>query len=154
MLDIKLTRHQLLAALRHPVKVAWQTIEVDRLLRFGTVGVSGTIVHLGVLWLLTDVCRLYYLYSAAVAITCAIANNFLWNEVWTFADRTRTRRALAYRVKRFLRFNVVCASGALLHLGVLWLLTDVFSIYYLMSAVVGSGTTAVWNYSLNTNITW
>ena len=154
MLEIKPARHQLLAAFHHLVKRAWKTVEVGRLLRFCTVGLSGAVVHLGVLWLLTEVCRLYYLHSAVVATTCAIANTFLWHEVWTFADRIRTRRTLAQRLKRFLRFNVIGASGALLYLGVLWLLTDVLGIYYLMSAVVGVGTTAVWNYSLNATITW
>jgi len=106
------------------------------------------------LWFLTEVCRLYYLHSAVVAVTFAIANNFLWHEAWTFADRTHTRRTLAQRLKRFLRFNVICASGALLLLGMFWLLTDILGLYYLMSAVLGAGTTAVWNYSLNTHITW
>ena len=154
LIEVKLSRYRSLAALPHWVNLAWKTVEGERFLRFCTVGASGTIVHLAVLWLLTDIYGLYYLYSAVVAIACAMANNFLWNEMWTFADRVRTHRTLSQRGKRFLRFNVICTGGALLNLGVLWLFTDVLGIHYLISAVIGSGATAVWNYSLNTNITW
>lgn len=65
-----------------------------RFVKFGTVGFSGTLVNLGVLYLGQE-----YLFSAvepvatrldlslALAIFCATINNFTWNRLWTWADR-------------------------------------------------------------------
>ena len=150
----KLDFRQHIAFLSHLQKLAWETGEIGRLLRFCTVGLSGVLVNLGMLWMLTERFRMYYLYSAAIAVECAIVNNFLWNEVWTFVDKTRTRRTLQHRLKRFLKFHALCAGGGLLNLGVLWMLTDNLGIDYLLSAVVGLSVAIVWNYRLNATLTW
>jgi dolichol-phosphate mannosyltransferase len=150
----KLDSRQYIAFLSHLRRLAWETGETGRLLRFCAVGLSGVMVNLGVLWLLTEIYRTYYLYSATIAVECAMVNNFLWNDLWTFADKIRSRRALRHRLKRFLKFNTICAGGALLNLGVLWGLTGGLGINYLVSAIGGIGAAVVWNYSLNANITW
>ncbi len=65
-----------------------------RFVKFGSVGFSGTLVNLGVLYLGQE-----YLFRAiepegmrldlslALAIFCATVNNFTWNRIWTWADR-------------------------------------------------------------------
>lgn len=65
-----------------------------RFVKFGSVGFSGTLVNLGVLYIGQE-----YLFRAvgpesmrldlslALAIFCATVNNFTWNRVWTWADR-------------------------------------------------------------------
>lgn len=47
MLETKSACHQLLVALHNRVNLAWKTVELGRLLRFCTVGLSGAVVHLG-----------------------------------------------------------------------------------------------------------
>jgi dolichol-phosphate mannosyltransferase len=150
----KLNFRQHLAYLSHLFRLARETGEFGRLLRWCAVGLSGVFVNLAVLWVLTDIYRTPYLYAATVAVACAMANNFLWHEGWTFADKIHTQRTLRHRLKRFLQFNALCAGGGLLNLGVLWLLTDGLGLNYLVSAIVGIGAAVVANYNLHVNSTW
>ena len=140
--------------LLHLARLAWETGELRRLVKFCLVGFSGVFVNLGVLWILTEIYGAYYLHSAVVAVECAIANNFIWNEFWTFADKTQGRRTILHRLRRFFKFNLICSGGALLYVGVMGLLTHLFGIYYLMSAIMAIGAVSGWNYILNANITW
>ena len=66
----------------------------NRFIKFGSVGLSGTVVNLVVLYLGQE-----YIFSSiastdgrlnlslALAIFCATVNNFAWNRLWTWADR-------------------------------------------------------------------
>src|SRR5512146_373487 len=65
-----------------------------RFLKFGTVGASGTVVNLGVLYLgqehifnAVQPIQLKLNLSLALAIFLATLNNFFWNRLWTWADR-------------------------------------------------------------------
>lgn len=65
-----------------------------RFVRFGTVGASGTVVNLGVLYLAQEFFfngispeRLRLNASLALAVFCATVNNFTWNRLWTWRDR-------------------------------------------------------------------
>lgn len=51
--------------------------------------------------------------------------------------------------KRFLKFCIVGLSGVGVNLGLLWILTDYFGIYYLVSAVFSVETSILTNFSLN-----
>jgi putative flippase GtrA len=65
-----------------------------RFLKFGTVGASGTVINLGVLYLAQEYIfiaiqpqELRLNLSLALAIFLATLNNFFWNRLWTWADR-------------------------------------------------------------------
>ncbi len=53
-------------------------------IKFGIVGVSGTIVDFGIYTILTRVFGMYYLYATAISVFLAIVNNFILNKYWTF----------------------------------------------------------------------
>lgn len=71
-----------------------QRLVNNRFIKFGSVGLSGTVVNLIVLYLGQE-----YIFrgipsagwrlnvSLACAIVCATINNFAWNRLWTWADR-------------------------------------------------------------------
>ena len=84
-----------------------------RWLKFSAVGWLGVGVQLTTLALLAGRLEMHYLVATALAVQCAILNNFFWHERWTWGDR----RLLGApgRWQRFLRFNA--SSGALSILG-------------------------------------
>jgi dolichol-phosphate mannosyltransferase len=41
----------------------------------------------------------------------AIINNFLWNDAWTFRDLIGDQRGLRHKLRRLLKFNLVCGIG-------------------------------------------
>ena len=86
-----------------------------RLLRYGLVGLSGVVVNLGALWLLS---RLALADAPNAASLGAIEISILWNfwlhDRWTFQDRHATTTPL---LERLLRFHEVAATSACLQFG-------------------------------------
>jgi dolichol-phosphate mannosyltransferase len=150
----KLDFRQYFDFLSHLLRLGRETGGLGRIVRFCLVGCSGVLLNLGLLWILTEFFGLYYLYSAIIAVLCAMTSNFTWNEVWTFADTTVGSRSLRQRWHRYVKFNLICAGGGVLNVGLVWFLTHFFGLHYLASAVVGTCAATLWNYGLNANVTW
>jgi putative flippase GtrA len=55
-----------------------------QLLRFATVGASGYVVNLIVFTLAVHGAGFGYALAATLAFVVALANNFVWNRLWTF----------------------------------------------------------------------
>ncbi len=60
--------------------------EVDRFVKFGLVGISGTLVDLGVLNLLILAGGLAKFWANTCSFTLAALSNFVWNRLWTFPE--------------------------------------------------------------------
>ncbi len=53
--------------------------------KFNTVGIAGTLVQLGALWIIERSRLLPDLLAIALAVEIALLHNFAWHEVWTWA---------------------------------------------------------------------
>jgi len=122
-----------------------------RLIKFFTVGATGIVVNQGLLWLLTDIFGIYYLHSALISIEASIFSNFIFNDLWTFRDM-RVEAGNAFY--RFLKYNLLCAVGAVLNYSILQLLTDKVHLYYLISNLFGIAAAATWNYLISLKWAW
>jgi dolichol-phosphate mannosyltransferase len=134
----------------HHQSAAWR--EWKKIFKFGLVGLSGICVNMGVLYYLTEHIGLFYLVSSIFAIELSILNNFLWNDLWTF--RSDLQHKLSSRWHRLVVFHVVSAGGIIINLGLLYLLTSGFGIYYLISNIVGILFAFAWNFMVNRRFTW
>ena len=148
----KLNARQQVDYLKHVSSLMKRKGELGRFLKFCLVGLSGVLVNMGLLWLLTEFAGLFYLLSAAVSIETSIISNFILNDYFTFRDR-RLPTAKSF-LNRLLKFNLVSLAGLGVNMGVLWLLTEVFGIYYLLSNLCGIAVATLWNYLVNTWWTW
>jgi len=148
----KLKARQQADYLKHIFSLMKRKGELLRFAKFCGVGLSGVGVNMGLLWLLTEIVGLQYLLSAAVGIETSIVTNFLLNDYFTFHDR----RSLTAKstLNRLLKFNLVSIAGLAINLGTLWLFTDVFGVYYLISNIFGITMVTLWNYGVNTYWTW
>jgi dolichol-phosphate mannosyltransferase len=138
----------------HLGRLARETGHLERFLRYCAVGLSGIAVNEGTLWFFTAAGGLFYMYASLLAVELAIVNNFLVNDRWTFREQSRQQGATKNRLKRFYQFNLICAVGAILNVVVLWALTSFAGLYYLLSNLAGIGVSTLWNYGLNSIVTW
>jgi dolichol-phosphate mannosyltransferase len=148
----KLKARQQIDYLKHIYSLMKRKGEVLRFVKFCAVGLSGVGVNMGLLWILTEIAGLQYLLSAAIGIETSIITNFLLNDFFTFPDR----RYLTVKstLNRLLKFNLVSIAGLAINLGALWLFTEVFGVYYLVSNIFGIALATLWNYGVNTYWTW
>jgi dolichol-phosphate mannosyltransferase len=150
--ESKLNARQQVDYLKHIYSLMKRKGELTRFLKFCAVGLSGVLVNMSLLWLLTEVAGLFYLLSAAISIETSIISNFVLNDYFTFRDR-RSPQVKSF-LNRLLKFNLVSLAGLGFNMGVLWLLTEVFGIYYLLSNLCGIAVATLWNYLVNTWWTW
>jgi dolichol-phosphate mannosyltransferase len=137
----------------HLFRLAWETRELQRFVKYCLVGATGVIMNMGVLAILTGA-GMAYLQAGVLAVETSIGTNFLLNEFWSFADYARRHSGIIPRLLRFLKFNFFCAGGASISLITLWLLTDYLGFHYLLSNLAGITAATVWNYGTNANLTW
>ncbi len=118
-------------------------LEFARFLKFAVVGIVGVVVNTVALYLLTTFVfgERLYLAAAAISLELSILNNFYLNEYWTFRDK-----AAAGVSQRLVKFHGSRLLGAATTLLVLYFLTDLLHIYYLLSNLVGVGAGTLVNY--------
>ena len=91
--------------------------EVIRFLKFMVVGMIGTIVDFGTLYVLHPVLGLHIVPANTISFTAAVLSNFTWNRYWTYPDsRTKPIRT------QLLQFVVVNLVGWAINTGLLLLL--------------------------------
>jgi dolichol-phosphate mannosyltransferase len=114
------------------------------------VGTLGLVVHLGVLASLYYRGHADFTVSQVCATFAAMTFNFLLNNVVTFRDR----RLRGWRiVTGLLTFYLACSLGALMNVSLAKFLLDSHVVWYL-AGILGMATSSVWNYGVNTILTW
>lgn len=116
-----------------------------RILKFSIVGVSGILVNMGILFILTEYFHILYLISSIIAIEISIISNFLLNDIWTWKDRIKKKC-----IYRFVQYHIsVGITAVLVNWGILLILTELFDVYYLISNLIGIGVGTLSNYIIN-----
>ena len=82
-----------------------------QLATFCTVGLSGYAVNLCVYVFALDVLQFDYRLAATASFLVAVANNYLWNRIWTFRHQ---RGHVAYQGLRFLVVSTCVYAANLL----------------------------------------
>ncbi|WP_193195104.1 glycosyltransferase [Nostoc sp. MG11] len=129
---------------------------IGRFLRFGLVGLSGVFVDMTVLYLLSDPTTLAWplTRSKIIAGEIAICNNFLWNDAWTFADVSVNQQEWHHRLKRFLKFNIVCLAGLVLNVLVLNLVFNFLIPNRYIANLIAIAVATIWNFWVNLKLSW
>ena len=82
------------------------TKERIRFIKFGTVGIIGSVVDFGVFNLLTIVFNVNSIVSSIISFSLAVVNNFILNRIWTYPE---TRKLSVY--KQLIQFAIVSCLG-------------------------------------------
>ena len=81
--------------------------DIVQFLKFNIVGISNTLIDMGVFWLLTEPAigiGLYDVIANIISYSCGIINSYVWNSSWTFRkERKRTKLEMLL----FLTVNLV-----------------------------------------------
>ncbi|TMB04111.1 MAG: glycosyltransferase [Deltaproteobacteria bacterium] len=141
--------------LRHLIRLRLATLPA-RFPRFAAVGLSGVGVDMALLFLFADPRALGWglTQGKILAAEAAIINNFIWNDSWTFRDVARQLGGGAARLKRFARFNLICAMGLALSVLLLALQVDVLGVNRYFANAVAIALVTAWNFWMNEAFSW
>jgi dolichol-phosphate mannosyltransferase len=154
--ESKVTWKQYVEYIGHLVRLRFARWPVARFFRFGAVGFSGVFVDMALLYLLSDPTTLGWglTRSKIIASELAIVNNFLWNDLWTFGDISSQQRGLRKRVKRFVKFNIICLAGLVLNVLLLNLLFNVLGLNRYVANLIAIAAVTFWNFWINLKLSW
>ncbi len=125
--------------------------EMRSLALYAIVGGFGMVINSLILYMLTAFAGMHYILASIVATETAIISNFFGNNYITFQGRNNKLSVW----QRLVRFQVVSLLSLCITVGALAALATFFGIAYLIVwNVIAIGTAFVFNYVLNTKITW
>jgi dolichol-phosphate mannosyltransferase len=122
-------------------------LDSNRFLKFSAVGLAGTTVNMAVLYLGYQVAGLPLLLASVLAVETAVLNNFLWNNIWTFRQRT-------FALIRLVKFNLVSLGALTVNVAVLYLLVTMLDLHYLAANLAAIVAATGLNFVGNSLWTW
>jgi len=125
----------LVGYLKYKKSITWEFF------KFVVVGGIGTFVNVLILYLLTEKVGIYYLFSAIISFIVAMTNNFILNKIWTFKENMKFNAG-----KKYLQFGLVSLSALLVNLIFLYIFTEIFGIYYIISQILAIGIALIINF--------
>jgi dolichol-phosphate mannosyltransferase len=152
--ESKVTGKQYVDYLRHLIRLRLSLGPIARLFRFGIVGFSGLFVDLAVFRLLRHVLGLGLTRSTILSAEVAIINNFLWNDLWTYGDIASQQPGKRQRLKRLVKFNIICLGGVILQALIVNLLFNILGINEYVAKLIAIAAVTLWNFWLNLKLSW
>jgi dolichol-phosphate mannosyltransferase len=160
--ESKVTWRQYMEYLQHLVRLRsdgrlekfQERFPIGRFLKFGVVGFSGVFVDLGVFWILSNGFGLAAVTATILSAEVAVLNNFIWNDRWTFGDRSIQQPGLRSMVRRFLKFNVLCLVGIVLQGTLVGLMSNVADVPAIGAKLLAIALVMLWNFWINLKLSW
>jgi dolichol-phosphate mannosyltransferase len=121
-----------------------------RFLLFCLVGLTGIGVHLSILMALLAPGIASFEVAQVLATIGAITSNFLFNNLFTYRDQRLTGWRL---LTGFLRFQVICAIGAVSNVGIAAWIHNYESRWWI-AGLAGALIGTVWNFVVSAAFVW
>lgn len=112
-----------------------------QLFKYFFVGGIAYTVDFGSLFILTDIFKVHYLISAAIAFTLGLITNYTLSIFWVFSKRTVANKRL-----EFVIFSIIGVIGLGLNEVIIWFFTETIHFHYLISKVFSTVVVFFWNF--------
>ncbi len=120
-----------------------------RFSRFMTVGLAGVIVNMLAMAVATEFLGIYYLVSAILATCASTLWNFTLTDLWVFRDRNYRSWGTRFALFASMNFFALLFRGPLIYL-----LTSMFQVHYLISNFVSLVVLSVLRYGISDSFIW
>jgi dolichol-phosphate mannosyltransferase len=147
--ESKLGFNIIFSYISHIISLLWQTGKLIKFCKFCFVGLVGVVVNLGVLFILTNA-GLHYMISGAISLEASVLANFFLNRAWTFKEEAKQ----VYLGEAILRDHATRFAGVLINYACLYIFTEIFGKYYIISMTIGIGIATMWNFLGNALWVW
>ena len=126
------------------------TTHAPTLLKFALVGLSGLIINSAVLYLAAGVIGIHYLIGASIATQASTVWNFVFSDQWVFSGASSGNG----RWRRFWMFWLMNSIALAARWPMLFLLTSILGINYLISNVLTLAVVMLARYAFSYAVIW
>lgn len=135
-----------------PVKFTPIIEEITKMFHFACVGATMGILNIGIIYTLTSILGIYYIFSAIFSYQVLLVLSFTSNDKLTF--RSITNHTLESKWYRFGSYYLVSLAGMIFYIAIMYFLTEYFYIFYIISSIAATLLVFLWNYFINKTFTW
>lgn len=146
--DGKMSRHANGEADKRFSMAKFNLKEFAVFIKYSAVGIIGTALDVGALYVFVDLLDIPVLVAAAMSFVLAVVNNFILNKFWTFRNDSRNFR------KQFIKFFLVSVVGLVLTEICMALFVYLLGIWYIAAKLMTSVIVLTWNFLANKNWTF
>ncbi len=126
----------------------YKTTILKEFQKYSLVNILVFLIDIFLLFLLTEIFNIFYLYSATISIVIGFTINYTLNINWVF----KTRRYLSKPLYEYFLMIIISLIISGLNIVGIWLLSDLLNIYYLLSKVTTSLITFIIKFALRKKI--
>ena len=112
-----------------------------QLFRYIFVGGTAFVVDFFFLYFFSDICGIYYLISGILSFIISVLVNYIMSTKWVFNQDNIDNRVVEFNL-----FLLISTIGLVFTEILLWLFTDIFGLYYLISKVIAAIIVLFWNF--------
>lgn len=109
--------------------------------RYIFVGGIAAVVNIGSLFILTDISKVYYIISNILAFILGLFVNYILSKIFVFSQEK-----VKSKTKELITYAVIGIIGLGIDTLFMFIFTSVFSIYYLVSKILSTAITFLWNF--------
>lgn len=115
--------------------------EIVTLWRYGLGSTISYLINLLIVWVMTDLCGVHYLWSSVAGYTSIVITSYIFSVTWIF-----TERKIASRGKEFVAFTLITIFAMGMNLVSMWVFTDCLGWHYLISNITTNFLATLWGY--------
>lgn len=116
---------------------------IFKFLRFGAVGLSGTVVDFGITYLCKEKIKLHKYLANSLGFLIATMSNYFLNRYWTFQSHD------PQAFQQFGKFFAIAFVGLMFNNFIIYILNDKLKINFYLSKVFAIGAVSIWNFFAN-----
>lgn len=111
--------------------------------KYCIVGTVGTFIDLASLYLFVEYFKIPVISASVISFILAVTNNFLFNKIWTFRNKSKNYRKL------YIKFLIVSLVGLGLTVMSMHIMVNIIGIWYMFAKALTSLIVLTWNFLAN-----
>lgn len=119
---------------------------ISQVIKFYIVGAMGLVVNLGILFVLTNYLKIFYLVSSGIGFAVSVTSNYIGNKLWTFGDKINDRK---YLVIQYGNFWMVSIAAGIIQLSLTYFFVERIGLWYVQGGFFAIAVASFVNFILN-----
>jgi len=124
------------------------SLNLTKFLRYTASGTATTFLDFILLYSLTDLVGIYYLYSGMISYTISTSSNYYINRKWGFKE---TKRHFFHGYLYFIAFALI---GLVVNTALFAFAVEILSLNYLIARLIIAMIVGIWNFLMNRYVTF
>ena len=114
---------------------------IIQFIRYFFVGGIAAVINIGILYLMVDIFNINYILSNIVGFILGIVVNYSLSKMFVFTDNEDINK-----IFEILMYVIIGILGLIFDTFMLWIFTSKIGIYYMISKIISTMLTFVWNF--------